>query len=124
MILGVLLAVLLAVTALGYVLAPLLRGDALDSDERSEATLDELRTLHARKQMLLVSLKDLEDDRQTEKIGPDDYERLKARLSTQTVEVMRRIDAVEKERERMLAQERKASRPLSYPGKRRSDGVP
>ena len=124
MILGVLLAALLALTALGYVLAPLLQSDALDSDERSGATLDELRTLHAQKQMLLASLKDLEDDRQTEKIGPDDYERLKARLSTQTVEVMRRIDAVEKERERILAREREASRPLSYPGKRRSDGAP
>lgn len=120
MTLAIVLAVLLAVAALGYVLAPLLQRDALESDERSEASLDELRTLHARQQMLLSSLKDLEDDRQTDKIGPKDYDRLKSRLSSQTIEVMQRIDAVEKEREKVLARERQASRPLAYPGKRRS----
>ena len=124
MTLGVVLAVLLALTALGYVLAPLLQRDALESNERSEASLDELRTLHARQQMLLASLKDLEDDRQTDKIGAEDYERLKSRLSTQTIEVMQRIDVVEKEREQVLERERKASRPLAYPGKGRSDGSP
>ena len=124
MTLGVLLAVLLAVAALGYVLAPLLQRDALESNERFEASLDELRTLHARQLMLLASLKDLEDDRQTDKIGAEDYERLKSRLSTQAIEVMQRIDAVEKEREQDLERERKASRPLAYPGGRRSDESP
>jgi hypothetical protein len=124
MTLGIVLAVLLALVALGYVLAPLLQRDALDSDERSEASLDELRTLHARQQMLLASLKDLEDDRQTDKIGSEDYERLKSRLSTQTIEVMQRIDVVEKEREQALESERKASRPLAYPGRQRPDRSP
>lgn len=124
MTLGIVLAVLLAVVALGYVFAPLLQRDALESNERSEASLDELRTLHARQQMLLASLKDLEDDRQTDKIGTEDYERLKSRLSTQTIEVMRRIDVVEKEREQSLERERKASRPLPYPGRQRPDGSP
>jgi hypothetical protein len=124
MTLGILLAALLAVAALGYVLAPLLQRDALESDERSEASLGELRALHARQQMLLASLKDLEDDRQTDKIGAEDYERLKSRLSTQTIEVMQRIDVVEHEREQILERERKASRPLAYPGKRRSDEAP
>jgi Tfp pilus assembly protein PilO len=125
MTLAIVLVVLLAVAALGYVLAPLLQRDALESNERSEASLDELRTLHARQQMLLSSLKDLEDDRQTDKIGAEDYERLKSRLSAQTIEVMQRIDVVEKEREQALERERKASRPLAYPGKRRSsDGSP
>jgi type II secretory pathway component PulM len=124
MTLGILLAVVIAVTALGYVLAPLLNRNALESDERSEASLDELRTLHARQQMLLASLKDLEDDRQTDKIGAEDFERLNSRLSQQTIEVMQRIDVVEKEREQILEREREAGRPLAYPGKRRSDGSP
>jgi hypothetical protein len=73
--------------------------------------------------MLLASLKDLEDDRETDKIGDEDYERLKSRLSAQTIEVMQRLDRVERQREKALAEEREASRPLPYPGRRRSDGA-
>jgi hypothetical protein len=121
---GTLLALLLAAGALVFVLSPLLRRDALEADGRPRGSLDELRELHARQQMLLASLKDLEDDRATDKLGDEDYERLKARLTSQTIEVMQRLDAAEHARERELERERKASRPLQYPGGRRPDQSP
>jgi hypothetical protein len=117
---GIVVALLLTAAALVFVFGPLLRRDALEADARPRGSLDELRELHARQQMLLASLKDLEDDRATDKIGEEDYERLKARLSAQTIEVMQRLDAAEQERAHKLEQKRAASRPLQYPGKRRS----
>ncbi len=120
MILGTVLVLLLAAAALVFVMAPLLRRGRPDANERDEASLASLRELHARQQMLLAALKDLEDDRATDKIGDSDYEQLKQRLSTEAIEVMRRLDAAEHEREQALEREREASRPLRYPGARRS----
>jgi hypothetical protein len=71
--------------------------------------------------MLLSSLKDLEDDRQTDKIAERDYEQLKTRLSTQAIDIMQRLDAAEEEREREHERQRAGSRPLAYPGKRQPD---
>lgn len=121
---GILLVLLVGLAAAVYVAAPLLRSDALDPEERPEAAIGELRELHERQQMLLASLKDLEDDRATDKLDEQDYERLKAELSGQAIEVMQRIDTQEEAHDATLAQEREASRPLQYPGKDRADGVP
>jgi len=121
---GTLLALLVAVAAAIFVVVPLLRRNALESEERPEASIGELRGLHERQQMLLASLKDLEDDRDTDKLDETDYERLKADLSGQAIEVMQRIDAMEQEHDALLAEERDAARPLQYPGKGRADGVP
>ena len=122
--LGTVLILLLAAAALLFVMAPLLRRGRPDPNEREEASLASLRELHARQQMLLAALKDLEDDRATDKIGDSDYEQLKQRLSTEAIEVMRRLDAAEHEREQALEREREASRPLRYPGGRRSGPAP
>ena len=124
MILGTLLVLLLAAAALVFVMAPLLYRGRPDADERDQEFLGSLRELHARQQMLLAALKDLEDDRATDKIGDSDYEQLKQRLSTEAIEVMRRLDAAEHEREQALEREREASRPLRYPGARRSGPSP
>ncbi len=124
MILGTVLVLLLAAAALVFVMAPLLRRGRPDANERDEESLASLRELHARQQMLLAALKDLEDDRATDKIGDSDYEQLKQRLSTEAIEVMRRLDAAEHEREQALEREREASRPLRYPGPRRSGPDP
>ncbi len=124
MILGTVLVLLLAAAALVFVMAPLLRRGRPDANERDNALLGSLRELHARQQMLLAALKDLEDDRATDKIGDSDYEQLKQRLSTEAIEVMRRLDAAEHEREQALEREREASRPLRYPGARRSGPAP
>ena len=124
MILGTVLVLLLAAAALAFVAAPLLRRGRADPNEVDSASLGALRELHARQQMLLTALKDLEDDRATDKIGDSDYEQLKQRLSKEAIEVMRRVDAAEHEREQALEREREASRPLRYPGARRSDPAP
>ncbi len=124
MIPGTVLILLLAAAALAFVLAPLLRREQSDANASDEAALDSLRELHARQQMLLASLRDLEDDRATDKIGDSDYEELKQRLSAEAIEVMRQLDAAEQERQTALEREREASRPLRYPGTRRTDRSP
>lgn len=120
---GVILALLALVGTAVYVIAPLLRSDALVPEESSGASVDELRDLHARQQMLLASLKDLEDDRSTDKVGDEDYESLKSRLSTQAIEIMQRIDRVEGERQEGLERDRVAALPLKYPGKNQPGGA-
>ncbi len=124
MILGIVLVVLLAAAALVFVSAPLLRGERSEENESDKASRGALRELHARQQMLLAALKDLEDDRSTDKIDDSDYEELKQRLSTEAIEVMRQLDAAEQEREQLLEREREATRPLRYPGARRSGPSP
>ena len=121
---GVVLMLFVTAAALWFVLSPILRRDALEPDERPKGSLDELRELHATQQMLLASLKDLEDDRATDKIGEQDYEELKSRLTAQAIEVMKRLDVAEEERERRLEQARQASRPLQYPGGRGPEPAP
>ena len=124
MIAGTVLVLFLAATALAFVVTPLLRAGRSNATADDSASVALLRELHARHQMLLGGLKDLEDDRATDKIGDEDYEQLKRRLSTQAIEVMRRLDAAEHEREQELEREREASRPLRYPGTGRSDPSP
>jgi hypothetical protein len=121
---GFLLVVLVTAFSLWYVLSPMLRRDALEMDGRPRGSLDELRELHARQQMLLASLKDLEDDRATDKIGDEDYEQLKSKLTAQAIEVMQQLDVAEKDRDERLEQAREASRPLQYPSGRRPDPAP
>jgi len=124
MTLGTILVLILAAGALIYVLAPLMCPDALDRDGARGSHLGELRELHARQQMLLASLKDLEDDRDTDKIGDEDYAGLKSRLSAQTIEVMQRMDVLEADRAKGLEREDRAARPLQYPGQRESGETP
>ena len=57
-------------------------------------------------------LKDLEDDRATDKIGEEDYREIHARLTGQVVEVMRRLDELRAERSKA---EMEASRPIPHP---------
>ena len=119
MIAGLILAALLTLGALVYVLAPLFGAAAGRSESEREA-VGELRELHAQQQMLLAALTDLEDDRLTHKIGDEDYLELKNRLSAEAIEVMRRLDEVERTHEQHLEQEREASRPLRHPAATRS----
>jgi hypothetical protein len=119
MIGGTILALLLGAAMLAFVVAPLMRKDAAEGEERS-ATLGRARELEARRQQLLASLKDLEDDRATDKIDEADFEELNARLSADAIDVMRELDIVEKEREAAARAARKAAQPLKHPGSRRS----
>ena len=122
MSLGIGLALLLAGLVAAFVLRPLFGGEARRAAEREARELDELRELHAREQMLLASLKDLEDDHATDKLDDEDYARLRAQLEAQTVEVLKRLDAVRLLHDQALASEREAARPLSFPGPREPHG--
>ena len=113
MIGGTLLAAVLGIVALAFVLAPLFRG-ATDRVEQQTESLSELRELHAKQQMLLASLKDLEDDHATDKVSEEDYNELRSRLSAEAIEVMRALDADEQRRA-----DEATSGTLRHPGARR-----
>jgi hypothetical protein len=95
MSIGVVVAILFGAAAAVFTLAPLFRADAAMSEYREAAT-SELVGLRSQHEMVLSSLKDLEDDRATGKIGDADHAELEASLTAQAVDVMQRIDALEK----------------------------
>jgi len=83
----------LALIVAAVVLAPLFRPDALQAERTSNALSAEqdLSTRHA---MALAALRDLEDDRQTGKIGDADYAQMRARLEARAVELMKSLDGL------------------------------
>jgi cytochrome c-type biogenesis protein CcmI len=103
---GILLTLLVALAAGVYVLAPLFRADAAEAERISSAVSEE-RDLQSRREMLLAALKDLEDDRATGKIDQQDHSRLKNELTTETIEIMKQLDA--------LAEARAKSSPVAVP---------
>jgi hypothetical protein len=92
MIVGFAVAALAATVAI-IVLAPLFRPDAKQAERRSQALSAE-QDLSARHGMALAALRDLEDDRQTGKIGDADYVALKARLEARAIELMKSLDGL------------------------------
>lgn len=96
---GIVVFLVLLAAAVAFIVAPLLRADAAEA-ERVSRGLSEARELQSEHDMVLASLKDLEDDRATDKIDEADYEALKARLTSQAVDVMKRMDAKQRERDR------------------------
>ena len=105
MTLGALAAALLGLVALVYIVAPLLRGENAPA-AREAAAASEARDLLSQREMLLASLRDLEDDHATAKVSDEDYENLKQQLTRQAVEVLKRLDdataAVQQELERPM----------------------
>jgi len=88
---GIIIVALLGAASVAILMAPLLRVDAA----RAELLVDHLsaeRDLASHQATILVSLKELEEDRENHKIGDDDYDSLKAQLTHQAVEIMKRID--------------------------------
>ena len=83
----------LALTVAVVVLAPLFRPDAQQAERKSQALSVE-QDLSTRREMALAALRDLEDDRQTGKIGDADYAALKSRLEARAVELMKSLDAL------------------------------
>lgn len=91
---GIFASMLLGTVALAFVLVPLFRKDAARA-ERLAAATSARQELMSQREMVLAALKDLEDDRATDKIDDQDYAQLHARLSSRAVEVMKRLDALE-----------------------------
>ena len=87
----------LAVAVAVVVLAPLFRPDAQEAERVSNALSTE-QDLSTRHTMALAALRDLEDDRQTGKIGDADYAALRAKLEASAVELMKSLDGLAAER--------------------------
>jgi len=124
MTLGFILTGIVALLSIGWIVAPLLHRDAVRSEDLERVNLSELRELHARQQMLLASLRDLEDDRASEKLDDADYESLKARLSNETIDVMKKLDGAESDRQDAMQQLEDAERPLEYKPREEPEGGP
>ena len=83
------LALILVTTAIAvWVLLPL--GRAPDADPLARP--DELGELEARHRSLLFELQDVDFELQTGKLSREDHAALRARLQTEAVEVIRRLD--------------------------------
>lgn len=124
MTLGYILIGIVAILSIGWIVAPLVRRGSTRSEDAQRDDLSRLRELHARQQMLLASLRDLEDDRATDKLDDADYETLKARLSMQAIEIMKQIDVAEAERQEKAARIAAADRPLQYKPREEPEGGP
>jgi hypothetical protein len=120
MIAGTFLALLLGCAAVAYVVMPLIRNESSAAAGNHQA-LSKERELQSRQQMLFAALKDLDDDRSTDKIDEADFEHLKNRLSQQAIDVMQQLDVMEGEREEADEKARKAAAPLPYPSRKRQD---
>jgi hypothetical protein len=94
---AVAVVIALALLVAAFVLAPLFRPDAQEAERVSNALSAEqdLSTRHA---MALAALRDLEDDRQTGKIGDADYAELRARLESRAIELMKSLDGLAAQR--------------------------
>jgi hypothetical protein len=104
---------ILALAGAVLVALPLARPGA-DEPRHVSPALASARELQSRRDMLLASLRDLEDDRSADKVSPADYEELHGRLATEAIEVLDRLEELEHDRERTLEAERRFShRPRS-----------
>ena len=98
--LGLLAALAVGVAAASWILVPLLRGGDSSLPPAAGAAANEARDLQAQREMLMASLRDLEDDHATGKIDETDYADLKARLTRQAADVFKRLDAARETAER------------------------
>jgi hypothetical protein len=96
MIAAAVIAVLAAAVA-AIVLAPLFRPDAKEV-ERVSSALSVEQDLTTRHAMALAALRDLEDDRQTGKIGDADYAQMRGTLEARAVELMKSLDGLAAQR--------------------------
>jgi DNA anti-recombination protein RmuC len=89
----------LIAAALAFIVAPMFRADARQQEQVSQV-LSEARELQSQHDMLMASLKDLEDDRAQEKIAQEDYDEFKAKTTTRIVALMKRLDELKQEHAR------------------------
>ena len=91
---GIIVSILLAVGALAFIAAPLFRADAAEAERIARHT-SEAVDLQQRREMVMATLRDLEEDRATDKIDEEDYQQLYATLTARAVEIMKRRDELE-----------------------------
>jgi len=110
---GVAVALLLGCVAAVWVATPLLRRESARRSAPENDELNRARELQSEQEMLVASLRDLEDDREADKIDAENYEELKSRLSARALEVMKILDGIRARRAE--AAERALPRPIPHP---------
>lgn len=88
MVLSIILLVVLVIGALAFIGAPLFRGRAIHrSDEERRAALLE-------RDITFQLLRDLNHDRATGKVLPEDYEEQKTQIEARAIAALARLDAL------------------------------
>ncbi len=88
---GGLLAGVLAAAAAWAVARPLWKARHSEAAEEPSPKMEDLR---ARKEALLGALRELEEDRESGRLGEEDYRLLRARLKAEAASVLREMDSL------------------------------
>ena len=80
--------------ALWLTISPFVTGTGGLQIEQMDAEVRELEQLTARRAVLLTALRELELDRETNKLADADYERFRKRYEAEAVKILRRIDEI------------------------------
>ena len=102
--------------ALWRAVAPFLGG--ADEGIRLEHLAEEVREIEllvSRHQVLLVALRELDFDRETAKIGIDDYEKFRNRYEADAVALMRRLDEIHGGRDWQIRVNEELEQRLGHP---------
>ena len=89
---------LVLLVSVAFVVAPLLRKDSLEA-ERVAMELSEEMELQSDHDMIVASLRDLDEDMSAGKLVEQDYDEIRAELTARAVKVMRRLDELQAEHE-------------------------
>jgi len=93
--LGVALVCLLSLGVLAFLLLPIILGATVPVHAAS-AEKSELEDLYIQREGIYATLKELEFDFEASKLIEGDYHELRARYSAEAVELLKRIDDLEK----------------------------
>jgi len=99
---GLIVVGAIAIAVLAYVTMPLLRPQA-EEVAVGATILSRARELHSQRDMLLASIRELEDDRALDKLSEEDFDELHVRLSTEAIAVLDQIEELDKTREALSA---------------------
>jgi hypothetical protein len=102
MTIGLIVVGVIALAVIAFVTAPLLRSHT-EEVIVGATIMSRARELHSQRDMLLASIRELEDDRATDKLSAEDFDELNARLSTEAIAVLDELEELEKTREALSA---------------------
>lgn len=91
----VFLGAIFTIYALWLAIAPFLGGSSAGARlEHLDEEIREIEVLAARREVLLTALRELEFERETDKLSPEDYDRFHKRYEREAVAIMRRLDEI------------------------------
>ena len=90
---GLILALAFLVGVVAFLLWPLLKPGP--TDEEGDTGLTRLQALHAEREAILIAVRDLDFDRQMDKVSEADYQAQRETLMQRGVDILKVIDALE-----------------------------